>query len=192
MIISSIGAYSPSINTSAAVNKSAAANAAVPDSALPLVTSDDVAILARFYGKSDLKALEADPSTLTALTALNGARARGDVQGSLANYMPTASLTDSDVALFEQMTGTTSIQAASNSSFDASALMLQVGASRQNGSLTGDLTPGYLNDYLAASQSASASSANPGLASPTFVKEAIADLEATTGNASFSKIDTIA
>jgi hypothetical protein len=170
-----IGAYSPSINTSAAVNKSTAANAAVPDSALPLVTYDDVAILDRFYGKSDLEALEADPSTLTALTALtalNGARTRGDVQGSLANYMPTASLTDSDVALFEQMTVTTSIQAASNSSFDASALMLQVGTSRQSGSLTGDLTPGNLNDYLAASQSASASSANPGLASPKFVKEA--------------------
>lgn len=170
--------------------KTAAGASNQTDPALPFLTADDIKLEERLFGKSDLAALEADTQSSQALKWVNQNRASGVIQGSLAPYVPGGGLTDADAAFFEKLTGTKSLSAALESSSDARGLIWQVSGSREVGTLTGDLTAGFLNNYLAVStkEYADAKLANPasphfvGLAAPDFVKKAIDLLESTNSS----------
>ncbi len=97
--------------------------------------------------------------------------------GDLAQYMPEASLTASDDLLLEKMTGTSSVGAAMGSSEQAFLLGMNIASDRQDGSLTGDISAGYLNGLLATAQQVEMQGSYGHTVSSSFLEKAIDDLQ---------------
>jgi hypothetical protein len=84
-------------------------------------------------------------------SGVNGDRKNG-AQGDITTFFPEANLTSSDVALFETMTGTTNISAALTSGGEnMTSLLIDISSDREDGSLKGDVTTGYLQNLLGVS-----------------------------------------
>jgi len=149
----------------------------------PFLSATDISTLERATGTTTLAQLQqVDSETLS---YLNLGREQGTVTGALAPHLPTSYLTASDDLLLEKATGTTSLAAALSSSSDASSLALNIGFGREDGSLTGPISAGYLSGLLSASDQLEDAGSYGHLASAAFLKEAIA-VQAQTAAASGS------
>jgi hypothetical protein len=166
-------------------------NANSADTSTPFLTPNDISTLERLYGKSNLTELEADPNGLDALNVVNNIRKNG-VQGDITTFMPAANLTSSDASLLENLTGTTTIAAAVASSSDALSLALNISGNRQDGSLVGNVSTGYLQNILTNSTQLEMEGESGHLASSAFLDQAITDIQKTTEPSSGTVVDATA
>jgi len=158
------------------------------DSLTKFLTPNDISTLERLYGESSVTDLEADPNAAGALSAVNNVRKNG-FQGDITTFFPEANLTSSDVALLEQTTGTTSINAAiASGGSDAISLMMNISDDRRDGSLKGDVTTGYLQNLLGVSEQMENAGQYGNLASSAFLKSAISDVQDATEQSSGSTV----
>jgi hypothetical protein len=135
-------------------------------------------------------AVEATPNGLVAVKVIDNIRKNG-VQGDIATFLPEANLTSSDASLLEKTTGTTTLAAAVASSTDALSLTLNISGNRQDGSLVGDVSRGYLQNLLAYSNQLDAAGESDHLASPAFLEQAITNLQSPpTQQLSASTVNT--
>ena len=162
------------------------------DSLTQFLTPNDISTLERLYGESSVTDMEADPNAAGALSAVNNVRKNG-FQGDITTFFPEANLTSSDVALLEQTTGTTSINAAiASGGSDAISLMMNISDDRRDGSLKGDITTGYLQNLLGVSEQMENAGQYGNLASSAFLKSAISDVQDATEQSSGSTVNATA
>lgn len=151
-----------------------------PEPDFPFLTASDIAVLERATGTSSFSELSAAaPDTLQ---HFNTGLQKGTITGDLAQYLPTSFLTTSDVQYLEKVTGTGSLIAALKSSYDANMLGMSIASDRQDGSLTGDISASYLDGILAASQQLEDEGSYGHIASSSFLKQAIAEIQSDPNN----------
>jgi len=132
----------------------------------------DASAVERIFGQTSLAGLESDPNGLAALQTINIERGDG-VTGSIASFVPAAALTPTDASLLESITGTKTI-ASAVSSQNGQDLLDNIAFSRENGSLTGNVTTAFLQNILTAANVSEAAGGVSGLPSSSFLEQAIA------------------
>ncbi len=145
----------------------------------------DASAVERIFGESSLAQAEANPDSLTTLQWLNRTRENG-YTANVGDYLPEAELTTSDTALIEKVTGTTSLEAA-GSTTSGNDLILNIAFSRENGSLTGNVSTAFLGNILTAAKFSEGIGGITGLPSSSFLEQAIAYVQ---NEAASSTLDT--
>jgi hypothetical protein len=114
------------------------------------LTDADVKMIEYVSGTTSLDAAEQDPNAKILAVSLGTQRENGWIQGDAGKGYFYSQLTNSDAKMIERMTGTTNIIdaifTADNSTTD---LVIDIAMSREDGSLTGNITPDYLNNIIA-------------------------------------------
>jgi hypothetical protein len=146
--------------STASSNRNSATTGANSDSFL--IPSDD-SLLEYVTGTTSLNAALRNPHAKVLANEISYGREHGYAQGDYTEYIG-GNLTASDAKMFESMTGTTNIvDATATGSQDIGSLETDVALDRQDGSLSGNLTPGYINNIISFQEKQLEGPGNAGL-----------------------------
>jgi hypothetical protein len=147
-----VSALAPAYDLSRTTSGNNAGSASTGGNPAPFLTTEDAATLERIDGFSSISVLESNAGGLSQAEWVSRDRHDGDITGSLSQYMPAASLRNSDTSFMESLPGTQTASEAVSANPDADSLAMNIYVGRNDGTLTGDITTGFLNTMLSAPQ----------------------------------------